>query len=131
MKKVSISHVLILNYNDLSRTNVKGKRLDNKAFNNLDGSRVLACDYGNNYFHYILGLVSNFIIEGSGDNKKLYCDFTFYDVNGFDTEMPDFIKDGIESNALIFKPLIIINKEVDGLITKADVLHVGLIATLR
>jgi len=117
-----ITDILLLDFNKLDNTNLKGKGYTIKpsAFAGKTGSRVLFGDsVEHNSFKLILGLLDNFKIT----NNKLYGDLTVYDINGFDVELGVFIETAIETNALIIRPLINIIKKDEKLkeITEADV----------
>jgi len=127
-----ITGVEILRFNDLSLTNIKGKVLDPQAFKGMltGQSRVLITDYGTKVMVGVIGLCDNFNISGGSENRKITADVTFYDVNGFDTGMPPFITNGLATGAFVLRPLIHVIEVVSGVITKANILNVGVQFTL-
>ena len=119
-----IMNVMVLDVRDLVQTNLKNKTLSKDCFDwDATNSKVLFSKYGVVTFDGTLGLCNNF----SRDNNKIFCDLELYDVNGFDVELPPFIRDGLSKNAFKIRPLIGILMEGSGIVTKAQMISIGLV----
>ena len=120
---VIINDILCFDTDDLSGTNIAGKVMHKKAFDDyLIKSRIFVCDYTAPVFKDSLGICTNFRREG----KEIYCDLKIYDVNGFDTEMPEYIIDGLADGAFKMRGLVKVIKLEGGIITEAEMVCMGL-----
>lgn len=117
---ITINDLTLLNPQSLSEINLNPNlKLDKECFDWISTSetRIVFTDMKCQDFKGVIGLMESIHRDGVNLKGNLHV----YDVNGFDTELPDFLEEGLSTNGLVIRPLIKTLTVEENVVKKADI----------